>query len=205
MAGVSMMLLIVTTGLMGFFGTAGMMLSGSKVDVSIIILFAALSISALIMLKLPMPTFKSSNKYIARTWNEFSIGYKEMSSDPHVALKIVVLMILQFLCVGLRFYVTFDAMHLMPSTWVYLIIAPTSVLIAIASFTPGGLGFREAAIGYITLAVGYDFNSGLLAGAVDRAVLLVLTFVVGGAALLYVLTKINKVSQVKDQIKGNQL
>ena len=51
---------------------------------------------------------------------------------------------------------------------------------------PGGLGLREVVMGYVTLATGHDFNVGLFAGAMDRAVLLGLLCMIGPVSLVYV-------------------
>ena len=93
---------------------------------------------------------------------------------------------LQFVILGLRLRLSFAAVNVELTATVLLVLAPTITLISFLSLTPGNLGLREWAVGAITLALGLDFNSGIFAATVDRAVLLVSTFVLGPGPLAYV-------------------
>jgi uncharacterized protein (TIRG00374 family) len=192
LAGVSMVLMIVSTGILGIAGIVGLLFGGQTVDWELTLVFIAMTVFALVILRLPLPQSQRSHKLLFRLWNDFSCDYKKMSSDPRITLKIILLMLMQYLCVAIRFYISFDAIGMSPSMWLYLVMAPVSVLATIASITPGGLGVREGVIAYIALAVGYQFENGLIVGAVDRIVLLSLTVLVGSVSITYVLTRIHR-------------
>ena len=92
-----------------------------------------------------------------------------------------------------RFVVSADALELdMPLSSLFL-MAPLAALMSYMAITPGGLGLREAVMGFVTTNLGFSFAEGMFVGAVDRAILLGIVTILGGLAfwVLWVRVKLS--------------
>jgi uncharacterized membrane protein YbhN (UPF0104 family) len=105
------------------------------------------------------------------------------------------------LALGLRLYISFDAFQAQTSPWLLILLAPLVVLVSFIAVTPGGLGVREAAIGYVAFATGYDFNLGLFAGSLDRAVILALTLAIGAPSFVYIWRRLGSLLAHGDHVE----
>jgi hypothetical protein len=88
-------------------------------------------------------------------------------------------MFFQFTALSIRIFVSFDAIQVPLSPWVLLLLAPVVTLLSFLTVTPGNLALREWIIGFLSLAAGYPFDSGVFAGTLDRAVMMGCTFFFG--------------------------
>jgi uncharacterized membrane protein YbhN (UPF0104 family) len=113
-----------------------------------------------------------------------------MRERPLVTAQVLGLILIQVLVMAWRFSLTLWAVGFEASAALLVVLAPATTLSSFVSVVPGGLGFREAVMGYITLATGFAFNTGLFAGAVDRAVLLALVLTLGLVGFFYVYSRI---------------
>ncbi len=184
--GIRAVLLVCACGLLGTLGTLGMWLFESRPAWFLLCLFVSIAVAAAIASLLPLPRMKGGDGRLPRIWNDFVDGFATARAQPQISLIVLVLVLLQQLTLGLRLLIGFDAFQAQASPWLLLLLAPVVMLISFVAFTPGGLGLREAAIGYVAFATGYDFNLGLFAGSLDRAVLLALALLVGTPSFLYV-------------------
>jgi uncharacterized membrane protein YbhN (UPF0104 family) len=145
-----------------------------------------MALAATTALLVPLPRVEASSGRLPRIWNDFVDGFAIARARPKISYAVLALIVLQQVTLGVRLAIGFEAFQTQPSPWLLLLLAPLVMLVSFVAFTPGGLGIREAAIGYVTFATGYDFNLGLFAGSLDRAVLLVITAVLGPPSFLYV-------------------
>jgi len=184
--GIRMVILVCAAGLVGCVGKIGLSLSGRPFSPELAIIFAGMILASALAYLLPTPKFNNSMNPLLRIWTDFLTGFEALRERPFVTLQIIMLTLLQFAVLSCRFYLTFNTVQFRPSLWLFVLLAPLSVLTTLLAFTPGSLGIREGVIGYVTLASGYDFKSGIFAGAVDRAVLLALTLILGTIGIIYV-------------------
>jgi uncharacterized membrane protein YbhN (UPF0104 family) len=172
-------LLLVTTGLIGCAGMVGLSISGDGFNIKMMLAFCTIIFLSITAIFVPIPKLKNNNTRLSRIWTDFITDFEILRGNPLTSIKVIILIFIQFSIQSGRFYFAFDAVQFNPSPWFLLFIGPLTVLMALVAFTPGNLGFREAIIGCFSLIAISDFNIGILAGAVDRVVLLVMTFTFG--------------------------
>lgn len=191
--GIRTVLLVSSSGLLGAVAAFGLWLVEGRPAWLLLIGFVAMTTCAAVALLVPLPRLDESGSRLPRIWNDFVDGFATARARPHISAIVLALTLVQQLALGLRLYIGFDAFHAEASLWLMLLLAPLVMLVSFVAFTPGGLGLREAAIGYVAFATGYDFNIGLFAGSLDRAVLLILTVVLGAPSFVYVWKRLSTV------------
>jgi uncharacterized membrane protein YbhN (UPF0104 family) len=129
---------------------------------------------------------KLKNEFIKTKVHEFLTTFEIIRSRPILFCQMSGLVMMQFVTLAYRLSISFDIINVELSPWVLLIIAPTTSLIQFLSLTPGNLGLREWLIGVLAHVSGYNFSSGIFAGSVDRAILMLCTFIMGSGPLVYV-------------------
>jgi uncharacterized membrane protein YbhN (UPF0104 family) len=184
--GIRTVLLVCACGLLGTVGTLGLWLFEGRAAWLLLALFVGMGTLALVALLFRLPTLRETGRRLPRIWNDFVDGFARARAQPRISSIVLGLMLLQQLTVGLRLAIGFEAFQTQTSVWLILLLAPLVMVVSFFAFTPGGLGIREAAIGYVTFATGYDFNLGLFAGSLDRVVILVITALLGPPSFLYV-------------------
>ena len=126
------------------------------------------------------------NKFIKAKIYEFMAAFEIIRSRPILFCQISGLVIMQFVTLAYRLSISFDIINVDLSPRVLLILAPATGLIQFLTLTPGNLGLREWLIGFLSHVSGYSFSSGIFAGSVDRAILMICTIVLGTGPLVYV-------------------
>ena len=126
------------------------------------------------------------NKFIKTKIYEFFSAFEIIRSRPILFCQMSGLVMMQFATLAYRLSISFDIINVELSPWVLLILAPTTSLIQFLILTPGNLGLREWVIGVLSYLSGYNFSSGIFAGSVDRAILMMCTFILGSGPLVYV-------------------
>ena len=184
--GIRTVLLVSASGLLGAVGVLGLWFFEGRPALVLLIAFLAMGLGSAVALLVPLPKFSNSDKRLPRIWNDFVDGFAMARSRPRVSAIVLGLTLLQQLFLGVRLFVGFEAFQAAPSVWLLLLLAALVMLVSFIAITPGGLGLREAAIGYVAFATGGDFSLGLFAGSLDRAVMLVLTLVLGTPSFIYV-------------------
>ncbi len=184
-SGLRLLFILTTTGLMGLFGLALVWFQDSAAPtVQIFTLFSVLFIFPLLVSKIPLPRLAWLPLRIKTIVADLTDSFDELRRHPNLAAKVILLLVAQFLVLGLRFVVSADAMGMRMPVGMLLLLAPLAALISFTAITPGGLGLREGVMGFMTLNLGLSFSDGLFVGTVDRAVLLVMSAVFGGLAFL---------------------
>lgn len=196
--GVRVLILVASTGLLGCIGTIGLKVSGFQLNVVLLCIFISMVVVSLGACLLPAPTMEKSKSTVLKSWSDLLTALTIIRSQPTLLCKIIALVLMQFVLLAIRLYISFDAIHIELSPWAFLMLAPMSTLLAFVSLTPGSLGLREWAIGVMSLASGIDFQSGIFAGTIDRAILMACTFIFGSGSLVYIWIRIkNAVSSDK--------
>ncbi|MFW2387524.1 MAG: lysylphosphatidylglycerol synthase transmembrane domain-containing protein [Polyangiales bacterium] len=188
--GIRTVLLVSASGLLGAIGTLGLWLSEGRPAWALLVAFVGMALASAVALLVPLPRIPGSDKRLPRIWNDFVDGFAMARARPRVSAIVLALTLLQQLTLGLRLFVGFDAFQTTLSPWLPLLLAALVMLVSFVAITPGGLGLREAAIGYVAFATGGDFSLGLFAGSLDRAVMLVLALVLGAPSFVYIWKKL---------------
>jgi uncharacterized membrane protein YbhN (UPF0104 family) len=129
------------------------------------------------------------NQFIKKQISGFFAVFEMLKTRPTLFWQLSALILLHFVTLALRFGISFDCIHVKFSPWSLFILAPMTTLVSFVSITPGNLGLREWMIGFFSLASGIDFDSGIFAGTIDRAILMICTFLFGSIPLVYIWIK----------------
>jgi len=202
--GVRVLILVASTGLLGCIGTIGLKVSGFQLNVVLLCIFISMVVVSLGACLLPAPTMEKSKSTVLKSWSDLLTALTIIRSQPTLLCKIIALVLMQFVLLAIRLYISFDAIHIELSPWAFLMLAPMSTLLAFVSLTPGSLGLREWAIGVMSLASGIDFQSGIFAGTIDRAILMACTFIFGSGSLVYIWIRIKTVSSKDHEVRSVQ-
>jgi len=184
--GVRTLILVVSTGILGCIGMIGLKLYGLPFNVTLLGLFISMVFMSLVVCLILVRSIEKPKNIIIKVLSDLLSGFETLQTHPALLWQIMGLVLMQFAVLALRLHISFDAIQVELSPWVYLILAPMTTLISFLSLTPGNLGLREWAIGIISFASGIDFSSGIFAGTLDRAILMACTFVFGSGSLAYV-------------------
>ena len=198
------LILLSTTGFLGCIGMIGLKLSGSPFNVVLLCILISMVVISLTVCLIPAPKIVKPKNVFLKVWSDFLTGFDTIQSHPTLLLQIVGLVLMQFAVLAIRLYISFDAIQVELSPWIFLILAPMTSLISFLSLTPGNLGLREWAIGIISLASGVDFSSGIFAGTLDRAVLMACTFIFGSGSLVYVWIRIKNATSKDHGVQSVQ-
>jgi uncharacterized membrane protein YbhN (UPF0104 family) len=190
-ASIRLTLLVVATGALGLVGVGGIWFSTGNLALELAGMFSALLLVASIAARRGAPVSKAEGRFV-RIWKDFSAGFSVIRERPRVGLQVFGLILAQLVLIAIRFDVALRIVGTNASVNTLLTLAPTATLASFVSIVPGGLGLREGVMGYVTLATGLSFDSGLFAGTIDRAVLLVLLISTGSLSLLYIWVKLRR-------------
>jgi len=152
------------------------------------VIFGVLCAAAAVVSHFPPPSVERGGR-LAALWNDFASSYSIMRELPGVSAKVLLLTLLQLIVMAWRLSLTFETLGMEAPAALLLVLAPTTSLCVLISVVPGGIGYREGVMGLLTLATGFEFDSGLFAGAVDRGVLLAMVLVFGPASLIAVMSR----------------
>ena len=197
---IRILILIISTGILGCIGMIGLRVSGSPFNMYLFCLFISMLIISLGVYLIPVPRTEKSDNFLIKLWSDLLLMFETIQSRPFLLCQVLGLVLLQFVVFAFRLSITFDAVHVELSLWILLLLAPMTTLIEFLSLTPGSLGLREWAIGFISVASGIDFSNGIFAGTLDRAILMSCTFIFGGASLAYVWFRIKSFDRLAHPI-----
>lgn len=190
-----MLLSLIGAGLMGFTSLMLAMRSGSlPMAWPLLIVFGLLAFIPLLFLLAPVPyqLWKFLPRRLQHSVDNMAEAYEDLRQKPNLALMVVALVVVQYIILGLRFIIAADALQIELSIYMAFIMAPFAALMMLLAITPGALGIREAAMGYVSWETGLEFSTGVFIGAVDRVILLILTVIVGGLSFAILWRRIGR-------------
>jgi uncharacterized membrane protein YbhN (UPF0104 family) len=185
MVGMRVVLMQSATGVLGLIGVIGVWATGGTFSVVLGALFFAIFAVSTIAFSLRLPRAASTGA-VRRMWNDFVEGFEVTRARPKVASMVLGLLVIQYALLAWRLDVSLAVVDVDASFFLLVMLGPLTGLISAVAITPGGIGIREALIGYVTFEVGLSFDSGMIAGAVDRAVILCLIAVLGSLSFGYI-------------------
>jgi uncharacterized membrane protein YbhN (UPF0104 family) len=189
-------LFAVATGVTGLISTWWIACDRGRVSIELILVFSLLSTVPFLALYWT-PRFGSRDFPKLGQWiDALRDGITHLRALPATSALVAALVLVQFLLLGLRFWIASDAVNAGLTAPAYVLLAAVGTLVGFVAITPGALGVREALMGYVTFAVGESFSRGVYVGVVDRAVTLALTATIGAASFVVVWRRIRKAESV---------
>lgn len=195
--GIRVVIVLCISGLAGVLGVAGIYASTGYFSLEMIVCCAAMILISCIAYFFPPPRSLDPKGFISRVWTDFANGFAALREMPSTTVKVGAVAILQMVFMAIRIWISLDILDVHPTPYVLFALAPLSVLSLYIALTPGGLGIREGIMGYIMLASGYDFSTGIFAGTVDRAVQMILAFLCGIVGFIYSWKNLRKAKAAK--------
>ena len=168
---------ILSAGLIGFT-VSGVCILNKNINIAIPGLFFSITLIAMLFIIFSR-RFKFSNGIIGRRLNELIRGWNIMREKGSTLFSLVILDIISVLIFSLRYYIAFRAFSFSIPFWCCIILAPLSILSTRLSFTPAGMGIKEAAVGFASKILGTGLNLGIYAASLDRAVVMFWVFLLG--------------------------
>lgn len=148
-----------------------------------IFLIIFLVLSAFLIVPLPIP--KGSGR-ISTLLRNFLVGRNLMASDIKTNLAASLFLTLTFLITGLRIGIIYNCLGYSLGLSAYVILGVIGFVVLFISLTPGSLGIRELVLGFGAMALGAPLEIGLFVAAIDRAVTLVYSILVGGGCVFWI-------------------
>ena len=189
-------LTIIAAGITGLVGTIWLGLSGGRFSLELVLIFGALvAFPGLAYLWRPRRSTGDEQRLgrLERIWRDFEDGFHELRQRPSTSLGVLLFLLLQYAAVGACFVVASKIASTLLPLALATLLAPLAALISYTSITPGGLGLREAVMGYATYAAGTNFAQGIFIGTVDRGVLLLMITIVGGPCFLWLWRRVQNI------------
>lgn len=153
-----------------------------KIDVSLLLLGGFVVMSAFLLL-LWMPIDRINVPGSIYKWLHKAIeGWLLISENSLLIIKLVGLQTCLMILLAIRYWIAFRMLSQNVTLGVVVLFATASVMTQLASFAPGGLGAREAIVGAVASALGFDFGVSIVAVGFDRLVSTVVIFLVGSAS-----------------------
>lgn len=192
--GANLIITFASSAVAGLLGLAGVVAGGGTATWWIVAAFAALGVGSCLFVLVPVPQVRWLRGTPARAWNGFRDGWEDLRRRPRVAVEVLVVDLVKYVLVAWRFQIAFGLLGVHEPLWYFLVIAPAAGLAGALSFTPGGLGFREAFVTAAAVGMGAELDTGLLAATVDRGVMLVTAIVLGTLGLVVTSRRMRRVT-----------
>lgn len=195
MFGVRSIITLFGTGMFGLMGTSGVAWSGHRLSFELLFGFTLMLAVAALIWVLPAPAVPRGLGPLGRILAELLEGARELRRQPAAGLSVLALTLVQQVLLAARFYVATRGTSAEAPIALLILLSPVATLATYVAWTPGGLGFREAAMGGATYAVGTSFSSGILLGTVDRTMLLLVVAVLGMPSFVWLWAKLRRLQR----------
>lgn len=178
-AGANLVISVASSAIVGIIGVAGRGITTGSISWVMLAIFAAMAVGAGAAMVVPLPRARFLRGTPQRFWVGFHEGWEELRRQPRTALAVLAIDVGKYAFTALRFQLAFGLVGVEENYWFFLVIAPAAGIAGILSFTPGGLGLREAFLTLTAVTLGTTAVDGLLGATVDRGVLLLCVVVMG--------------------------
>jgi len=146
--------------------------------IPLFLLFAAVLVGSLVLCLCPLPIPATWNNRVANVLRRFSQTWSFFRTDPRLTGRLLAIQLAVVLLRALRLQLAFCAVGVGWNFPILLVASICSQFMLFISITPGALGFREAAIGYVL----YNFCDPSLSVAASLLDRLVMTTLIVGVA-----------------------
>jgi hypothetical protein len=188
--GARALLLLWAAGVVGWCGAAGLTLTQHTVRLEVFVLFTSILGIGVAPFLCPLEKVLPTHGVVGRAAAEVAEAVVLIRRNRRMTAWYLGLVFVQFGILTARLMVAFDVMNQHPTVWVYCFLSPIATILSFVSITPGNLGLREWLIGVLSAGAGIDYALGLFAAALDRVVLIAMTFSIGALAGLVVVVRL---------------
>lgn len=160
------------------------------------ILFIAFGLMAcsMIVFWIPLDRIKLPHFFLKRVEQALE-GWILISKNPLLLVQILSLQTVTMLLLAARYWLAFHMLSQNVSVSQVILFASASVLTQLVSFVPGGLGVREAIVGGIATALGFDTGTSIVAISLDRLIATIAIVTVGWVSTILLGKEISKTGQ----------
>lgn len=198
------LLLVVATGFTGCLGLLALGISDHPAYAALWMVFVPMLVLPLMGWWLPDLGERLPDDRRGRIVRKFVSGFVSIKKQPKVAAQILVLMAVQFALLAMRLLISFDAIQVSILPQLLFLLAPITTLLSFISITPGNLGLREWVIGLLSQVGGYQFETGVFAGVIDRTVQMVCIFAFGAVAMVWMWARLRRKSMENHACRSAQ-
>ncbi len=195
MFGVRSIITLFGTGLFGVIGTLAVAWTGHRLSIALLAGFTLMLAAAAVAWALPAPASPRGLGVVGRILGDVLEGARELRGHPAAGSSVLLLTLVQQVLLAGRFYVATRGSSVEAPVALLFLLSPVATLATFVAWTPGALGFREAAMGGVTYAVGTAFSSGILLGTVDRTMLLLVVAVLGLPSFILVWARLRRLQR----------
>lgn len=176
-------LMMLIAGLVGISALAYLVLDTE--ETSMLLLLSSMGLvsigaSPAIALRL-FPAWVNNNRHL----RDIFLTLDEMQHYPREASIFVLLLFAQVAVLLLQYHLIFLIAGLSPPFVVTFLLVPAIMVLGVISLSPGNIGFREMFVAAAFAISSNSFDSGVLVGVVDRAVIFSCTLVFGVLSFVY--------------------
>ena len=142
-------------------------------------IFLATIVISLLFLFFPLPAPAGQGR-LSTILRNFLSSRSQVSKEVKTIFTALILLSVNFLLTAARIGIIYHSMGKDIHIGGYLILGTLGFVVLFISLTPGSLGIRELILGFGAIVVGIQWEVGLFAAIIDRAVVMSYIFVVGG-------------------------
>jgi hypothetical protein len=165
---------LIATALLSYWGLIG----AGRPPVTLFTAFAVMAAAGLVFL---IPVWRARLPGIAGQWLQSGVrGWRVIGGNIRGLFRLIALQTCFMLVFALRLWVAFHMVSQDISYGQAILLACGSMLTQLASFAPGGIGVREAIVGGIATALGFDLIVSIAAVELDRLLSTATILIVGG-------------------------
>jgi hypothetical protein len=190
--GARALMLLWAAGGVGVTGGVVMAVSGYAIRREVFVLFGAVLLAGLLPFVVPVRRLLPNRGLAQQVGTQLTDAIELVRRNRRMGVWYFVLVLLQLAILTMRLAVSFDVIQRHPPVWVYCFLSPIATMLAFINITPGNVGLREWLVGILSAGVGIDYAEGIFAASVDRAVLMLMTFTLGGLAAAIVVTRLGR-------------
>lgn len=123
-------------------------------------------------------------------------GWTPISNNPVLVIKLIGLQTSLMLLLAFRFWLAFRMLSQEIRPDEVILFSSASILTQLVSLAPGGLGVREAIVGAVAAALGFDMGVSVLAVGLDRLISTLAILLTGSVSAIIIGKKYTNSSQM---------
>jgi uncharacterized membrane protein YbhN (UPF0104 family) len=182
-----------TNGLIGLVILLyGMLIKRAVVSAALLIGFAVMA-ACLLIFWLPIDRIKFPNR-IGKLLHQAVEGWTLISRNPGLLRNLIGLQLSLLISLAIRYWMAFHMLSQNVTLSDAMLFSTATILTQLVSIAPGGIGVREAIVGTLSSALGFDTGASVVAVGLDRLISTVPILLIGGVSALILGKQISDVS-----------
>jgi uncharacterized membrane protein YbhN (UPF0104 family) len=182
-----------TNGLIGLaILLGGIFIRQVVVSAALLFGFAAMA-ACLLIFWLPIDRIRLPDR-IGKLLHQAVEGWTLISKNPGLLLNLIGLQLSLLISLAIRYWLAFHMLSQNVTLSDVMLFSTATILTQLVSLAPGGLGVREAIIGALSSALGFDSGASVVAVGLDRLISTVPILLIGGISTLILGKQISDLS-----------